>query len=100
MNPSETPTMNDTTDTPELCGGLALSDRVRSVIWQRAGGRCARIQITEQDGAIILDGSVSFYHDRQIALACTRHVPGVRRIIDRIRVADPPRFSDSHRKQD
>ena len=86
--------MNSATNHCETAGNLPLTDRVRAVIRQRAGLRCAQIRIVEQEGAIVLEGHVSFYHDRQVALACTTHVPGVRRVIDRIRVTEPLRHSE------
>ncbi|MCC7421610.1 MAG: BON domain-containing protein [Planctomycetaceae bacterium] len=67
---------------------MPLSECIRALI-ERRGGLCRNLlRISEKDGEIVLEGEVRRYHDRQVALACAQHVPGVRRVIDRIRVCD------------
>ena len=54
-----------------------------------------QVRVSEHEGAIVLEGTVGLYHERQIAVACTQHVTGVRHVIDRIVVRTrPPLPSD------
>lgn len=72
----------------ELPCDPALTERVRASIEQRGGLGRGLLNITHIEGQIILEGEVTRYYHRQIALACAQHVPGVRRVIDRIRVRE------------
>lgn len=67
---------------------MDLAARVRAVIEMRGGLTRGMVRVYEHDGAIVLDGEVQKYYDRQVALTCTQHVPGVRHIIDRIRIRE------------
>lgn len=67
-----------------------VAARVRAVLELRGRMPLGQLQVHEEDGAIVLDGEVTQYYERQIALACAQHVPGVRQIVDRIRVRESP----------
>lgn len=71
-------------------------ERVRALLELRGAFPKEQLRVAEEDGAIVLEGVVARYHDRQIALSCAQHVPGVRHIVDRIVVRESaPRSPDS-----
>lgn len=65
-----------------------LADRVRLFLECR-GIHSEQIRVDEVDGSIVLEGAVGRYYDRQVALSCAQHVPGVRHVIDHISVGEP-----------
>lgn len=75
---------------------MTTVDRVRALLALRCGASHSRLRVSDSDGAILLEGEVARYYDRQMALTCAQHVPGVRRIVDRIVVREPAvQFAES-----
>ena len=63
------------TPVPDTPHELAL--RLRTFLSQRGVSSMRRISIEVQDGTVMLRGTVSSFYERQLCLACTRHIPGV-----------------------
>lgn len=87
-NPQETPAMIPDATRFDAPKELTLSDRVSAFLEMRGGLRSDQIRVSEHDGAIVLEGAVRRYYDRQVALTCAQHVSGVRHVIDRIVVRE------------
>ena len=47
-----------------------------------------RVRVTTLGDTVILEGRLSSFHERQLAVACCQRVAGVRYVIDRLIVAD------------
>ena len=48
------------------------------------------LELEVEQGTVVVHGRVPSYHMRQIAVECIKRVAGVRRIVDRITVAERP----------
>lgn len=64
----------------------------------RSGWR--RIHIIVQHGAVTLIGEVSTFHNRQLVVAVTRHVAGVLRVADELRVEGRPTRQEERDRND
>lgn len=62
--------------------GIALTSRQR-IAWRV-------IRVIADQGIVTLQGIVPTYYDRQIIVAVTQHVAGVRRVEDELTIAPPP----------
>jgi hypothetical protein len=74
---------------PDVPKERTLPDRVR-VFLEMRGLLSGQVRVSEEQGAIVLEGTVGLYHERQIALTCAQHVAGVRHVVDRIVVRTRP----------
>lgn len=79
-----------TTESPQP---LTLPQRVRALL-QLRGGLGSQVQVSDEDGVIVLNGVVGRFHQRQVAVSCAQHVVGVRSVIDRIVVRKPASADD------
>lgn len=71
----------------DVVHGEDLCERVRLFLQRRMYPSLRRLRVTEVEGRVILEGVVNRYYDRQLAVECARHVPGVYGVIDKIVVA-------------
>lgn len=60
--------------------------RVRNLLHQRGYEPLRTLQISVEQGAVVVRGTVPAYYLRQVAVECARRVAGVNRLIDRIEV--------------
>jgi osmotically-inducible protein OsmY len=70
--------------TTESAQSLTLPQRVQALLHMRGGHLGNQVQVSDEDGTIVLDGVVGRFHHRQVAVSCAQHVVGVRSVIDRI----------------
>lgn len=63
-----------------------VASRIVNLLWQRGGPWLADIDVQFHLGTATLSGTVRTYHERQLCTSCCRHVPGVRRVMDELRV--------------
>lgn len=71
-----------------------LKRRVRSLFWQRGGASLSNVDVQlNSDKAVtaVLHGTVNSFYERQLCLACCKHVPGIANVEDRIHVKWPDR---------
>jgi len=64
----------------------SLRNTVVSTLHRKGYSHHRALEITVDQGTVIVDGVVPAWHLRQIAMECIRRVPGVARVVDRIRV--------------
>jgi osmotically-inducible protein OsmY len=77
----------------ESIRGDTVAERVRLFLGGRHFPALCRLRVSEEEGTVTLEGEVSSYYERQVAVECTRHVPGVLGIVDQITVLKPSPFS-------
>lgn len=65
-----------------------LRQRVMRCLQQRHYASHRALQIDVKGGVVVVQGRLPSYYLRQVAIECIKHVPGVLRLEDRIRVAD------------
>ncbi len=74
---------------------LTLEDRIDSAIRTNPHLAGRSLQVTAQDGQVVLQGTVHSYYEKQIAQEAARRVEGVdgvaNRLVVRRRSAYPPR---------
>jgi len=78
--------MATTRENVDLVFGEALVNRIREFLAQQRYPALRRLQVTVTPAGIVLRGRVRTFHERQLALNCVKHVPGVRGVIDRMMV--------------
>ena len=71
-----------------------LEQRVLKFIAGRYVSGVRYVNVQAEAGTVTLRGNVPSYHTRQLCLECCRHVAGVVRVVDRLKVVPPTRRSD------
>lgn len=77
---------------------LDLANRVKSFLAGRHFGPLRSLRVEVLGDTVLLAGTVSSFHERQVALECCKRVAGVRHVVDEVVVAslpvriDPARF--------
>ncbi len=78
-----------TTRTPAGPSNSLTADvtrRIVNLLWQRGGPWLATVDVRFDRGTATLSGTVRSFYERQICLVCCRHVPGVHRVVDELKV--------------
>jgi hypothetical protein len=57
-----------------------------NLLWQRGGPWLAEVDVRFDRGIATLSGTVRSFHERQLCFVCCRHVPGVHRVVDELKV--------------
>jgi osmotically-inducible protein OsmY len=65
-----------------------LCDRVKQFLASRHFASFRKLNVTVLGDSVVLDGCVPRFHERQLAVALCRHVPGVYRVVDRLIVPE------------
>ena len=65
-----------------------LQVRVSIALTLRQRRSLREINLEVADGVVQLEGNLPSYYDRQLALETARHVAGVRKVLDNLRVVD------------
>ena len=60
--------------------------RILNLLWQRGGPWLANVDVDFDGATATLVGTVRTFYERQLCFVCCRHVPGVRRVIDQLKV--------------
>jgi osmotically-inducible protein OsmY len=72
----------------EPAADIDLARRVRQYLHTQQPALLRRIELTAQLGIVTIQGVVCSFYERQLAIACTRRVAGVRQVVDRLAVVD------------
>ncbi len=63
-----------------------VTRRIVNLLWQRGGPWLATVDVRFDRGTATLSGTVRSFHERQLCIDCCRHVPGVHRVVDELKV--------------
>ena len=63
-----------------------LKSRVSSFLADRLHPALRRLDVRAANGTVTLQGKVSSFHEKQLALSCCQRVAGVIRLIDEVQV--------------
>ena len=63
-----------------------VTSRIMNLLWQRGGPWLAEVDVRFDRGIVTLSGTVRSFHERQLCFVCCRHVPGVHRVVDELKV--------------
>ncbi len=63
-----------------------VTRRIVNLLWQRGGPCLANVDVRFHRGIATLSGTVRSFHERQLCFVCCRHVPGVYRVVDELKV--------------
>ena len=74
-----------------------LEQRVLNFIAGRYVSGLRYVEVQAEAGTVTLRGNVPSYHTRQLCLECCRHVAGVVRVVDRLKVVSPTQRTDCSR---
>lgn len=69
---------------------IELARRVKLFLASQPRPALRYLRVTARGGSVSLQGVVTTYYERQLALQCSRRVAGVRELIDEIQVVDAP----------
>jgi osmotically-inducible protein OsmY len=85
----------------DLVFGNRLEERVRANLLRQHYPCFRRLKVEVSDGGVVVEGCVSTFHERQVAIECARRVAGVQRILDRIQVGRfaPARTPPTRKKE-
>ena len=61
-----------------------LARRITNMLWQRSELR--RVNVEVDDGSVVLTGTVTSFYEKQLCISGSQRVPGVYRLVDRIKV--------------
>ena len=78
-----------TTHTPAGPSNSFTTDvtrRIVNLLWQRGGPWLANVDVRFHRGTATLFGTVRSFHEQQLCIVCCRHVPGVHRVVDELKV--------------
>jgi osmotically-inducible protein OsmY len=64
-----------------------LEHRLQSELASNRRPALKRLQVQVVHGIVTIRGCVRSYYERQLAVQCCRHVPGVRQMVDALEVA-------------
>ncbi len=68
---------------------LTLKRRIIMFLFQKGVSSVGRLDIEVTNGTVTFRGTVDSFYERQICLSC-KHVPGVRGVVDELKVAISP----------
>ena len=63
--------------------------RIVNALFQRGVPPARKIDVDVSDGTVTLRGTLPSFYERQLCLACTQRVPGVFKLVDKIKVEWP-----------
>lgn len=84
------PELSKTADTTERLDGLALASLVEASLVNNAGIWVHGLKVTADRGEITITGEVITDEDRDVAEELAAQVPGVRGVINELRIQPPP----------
>jgi len=79
----------ETEESRRMFGNLAMTAHVRSALRQDTRTAKMQITITPRDGEVTLSGLVDMGLEPKDAVDVVSKVPGVRRVVDKLRMAMP-----------
>jgi BON domain len=66
-----------------------LCDRVKRFLALQHFPSIRRLEVSMFEDAVVLDGRIPSFHERQLAIAFCKRVAGVQKVIDRLIVSEP-----------
>lgn len=88
MRAARTRVPSSTLYTPSM--DSELEARICSFLQQRHVPHCGRVRLRAQGGAVVLSGKLSSRHAKWLCMECCRHVAGVIKLVDHVKL-DAPR---------
>ena len=76
------------TAAPPKLADYVLADRITTQLAETHRASLRRLSVDVHAGEVTLRGSVSSFHERQIAIQTCRELPGIDRLIDAVEVAE------------
>ena len=67
-----------------------LEHRIVNFLQDRHVPECQGVQVKATVGTVIVSGQVSSAHSKWLCMECCRHVAGVIKLVDKVRIASAP----------
>jgi osmotically-inducible protein OsmY len=87
MSAAWTRVPNSTLYTPST--DSELETRICSFLRQRHVPHCGRVRLRAHGGAVVVSGRLSSRHAKWLCMECCRHVAGVIKLVDHVKLEGP-----------